>query len=663
MADLELFRGVFDQYATDGYLGDPTGELAFGYLRVSSSGQAEEGRTGLPRQIMNVNKVARENHLKIPWDMLFGDDDSGFEFQNRPELTKLRQETKNMRSRRANFIVIENIDRLSRESSWHQGFLIDEFTKKYRMQIVFFDPLKSFVEQAFYGALAHEGMKKTLARMRDANIIKAKSGRITARKPAYGYYFVDSDGNPGEKAKKDTHYAIKEDESHIVVEMFERIAYDGISTRTLGDILDAKYTPPKTCKYWEPKVIADMISNTVYKGDFIANREYEVKEWVPYDENDGRVDAAGREVLKRYTRPEEEWIHVPCPAIVSPELWQAANDMLTKNKQLSPRNTKFPFLLSSLVKCADCGYTMVGINSNPRYKSEEGRYLYRYYRCNAQSGRSKNFKHDIGCTQGQISSKILDDAVWLVVCTFLIRPELTLRHLEQQHKGEKNSSILAEIDYFNRQIEDLEKKGKNRRRFYADLIGEEENPIEREKLKAEYKEETDQYAEAIRGYKEKISLFQSQMISYEQYMSVRQFILDLAEQAKSQGISPESSFEVKRKYIKIVVDRIIVNMREGWFRIEGICGATVPINASKNHHRMMGDLRAAVLNGDIELELGTGREDEVVNEENSEATTSDEEDGGLGEETGDSTDADAKVSLLPIPRGSRWGTSTGWNRL
>ena len=79
MASTDFFKEVFDGLATDGVIGDHRGEPAYCYLRVSTAGQAEEGRSGLPRQIMHVHQAAEQNSLKIPWELVFADDHTGFD--------------------------------------------------------------------------------------------------------------------------------------------------------------------------------------------------------------------------------------------------------------------------------------------------------------------------------------------------------------------------------------------------------------------------------------------------------------------------------------------------------------------------------------------------------------------------------------------------------
>src|SRR5260221_6933890 len=122
---LEAFKQDFDALAVNGYIGDPNGLPAYLYIRVSTDEQAEEGRSGLPRQIQHCHEVAAKHGLRILWEFVFADDASGFAFENRPALKQLRREYKT-KIQRACAVVMENIYRLSRKADWHQGFFLAE---------------------------------------------------------------------------------------------------------------------------------------------------------------------------------------------------------------------------------------------------------------------------------------------------------------------------------------------------------------------------------------------------------------------------------------------------------------------------------------------------------------------------------------------------------
>src|SRR5262249_22221449 len=60
-------------------------------------------------------------------------------------------------------------------------------------------------------------------------------------------------------------------------------------------------------------------------------------------------------------RPAEQWIYIDVPAIVSRELFEAAQTQLERNKHLSQRNARGErYLLQGLTVCARCGYAFYG---------------------------------------------------------------------------------------------------------------------------------------------------------------------------------------------------------------------------------------------------------------------------------------------------------------
>ena len=223
-------KNEFDKLAMNGVLGDPDGEPSGGYVRVSSSGQAEEGRSGLPRQMEHIHEKALESNLSIPWEYLFFDDHSGFEFEDRPGLQELLSAVKNDPG--FSHVVIEYLDRLSRNADWHQGYLIERLQEA-GQSLVWWKPYHSRIERAVFGAISQDGMEQAIERMKAGTRKKAESGRVTAKSRAYGYVFVDSQGrgvdDPASEWRKDTHYAIHPEEAAIVRRVFEDLVHTGKS--------------------------------------------------------------------------------------------------------------------------------------------------------------------------------------------------------------------------------------------------------------------------------------------------------------------------------------------------------------------------------------------------------------------------------------------------
>src|SRR5262249_32875569 len=142
---------------------------------------------------------------------------------------------------------------------------------KHGIEPVFWKAFNSRVERAVMGAIAQDGMELARDRMAAGTRQKAMSGRVTAHRPAYGFKLVDSKGVEGPAAKKDSHYAIYEEQAVWVRFIFTSIGIHGKSLRSTANELKSKIPPPRG-KFWRMATLAKMIKNPVYKGQFVAHR-------------------------------------------------------------------------------------------------------------------------------------------------------------------------------------------------------------------------------------------------------------------------------------------------------------------------------------------------------------------------------------------------------
>lgn len=558
-----IFKTEFDALATDHAIDHPNGELAYGYLRVSSAGQAEEGRSGLPRQIMNVHEAAAKQGLKIPWEFLFADDDSGFEFSERPALSRLRQEIKSTR-RRANAVVIEHLDRLSRNADWHQGYLLDEM-KQFGVRSVFWKEFTSRIERAVMGAIAQDGMEQAKQRMAEGNIHKARSGRVTARTPAYGYKLVDSLGREGETAKKDTHYAIKEEEARVVRHIYQ-LMIEGNSLRQITQILDRHYAPPRRYSYWAARMVNLIIKNSAYKGEYIAHSWKQVK--VPVNPHpSGLTGTAVKTIVRKVPRPVEEWIRVPVPAIVSAEDWELANAILEKNIRMSRRNGKEVYVLTGLIKCATCSRSYVGHRRKRMGRSGQPLCTSWYCCSSRNSGYPKLIQEKIGCDQGNISNRILEAAVWKVVYPVLLDPHILIASLEREFQGDHNEQTARQIAYLENQI--LALKSEDEKLYKAYLAGV-FNEVEYAGRRKLIKENQQRLSAELLQLNETV-------ISPERFEARKQEILTICRHATASGLTYNAPPDVKRNILKAILDKVILNVNEGWFDLEGVIRGNYPL--------------------------------------------------------------------------------------
>lgn len=559
MANSDFFKPDFEALAVGGCIGDPHGRLAYAYIRVSDSDQAEDGRSGLPRQIGHIHEVASKQSYKIPWELVFADDYTGFEFEERPALSCLRKEYKSG-SPRARAVVIEHLDRLSRNADWHQGFLLDEM-KRYGITPVFWKTFSSRIERTVMGAVAQDGMEQAKERMMEGNLRKARSGRVTARVPAYGYKLVDAQGREGQAAKKETYYAIQEDEAAIVRLIFRRVIAGDTMRRIAYDLEMAGVKPPKQYAHWEPTQIRLFVKNEVYKGEFYAHRWEHTRIQKPSKDGFG-----ARWVKCKIERPREEWIPVSVPPIVSCEEWEAANRMIEQNKKMARRNAKEPYLLTGLVRCAICGWTYTGITYR-RCKGKPRKTIYRGYLCPNHSARPRYLRRDYDCTNSHIACGVLEGAVWHIVCRALLEPQVLLDALDADATSERNRQLEEQIAYLERELNG--RQGEDEKLFRAYLAGafdDQEFAARRKLLKSEM---TTMIGEVER--------LRSEVLTQEQLEQRKKEVIALSKQIQAMNIPLDPPFELKQRIIKLVVDRIVLHVREGWLQVDGAIRGVFPI--------------------------------------------------------------------------------------
>ena len=273
-------------------------------------------------------------------------------------------------------------------------------------------------------------------------------------------------------------------------------------------------------------------------------------------------------VSRKIERPRDEWIMVPVPPIVSPDLWQMANRSLDKNAQMGRRNAKEPYLLTGLIKCATCGYSYTG--GRKRYERQDGTVtVTRHYRCSSRSNRPKHVSDDIGCTQGQIMCHVLDDAVWVCLCDTLLAPELLIQHLERTMHGDDTVENHRQISELERQLRDNDREDRKVYQAYlADAFDEHEFAARRRRLK-ELRASLEQQLEELKAVE----------LTEEDFEERKRLILAVAENAKVSGLAADAPFEIRQRIVKLLVDKVVLNVSEGWLRIEGLTPGRTDLNS------------------------------------------------------------------------------------
>jgi site-specific DNA recombinase len=242
----------------------------------------------------------------------------------------------------------------------------------------------------------------------------------------YGYRYIGR--------KKDRKIVVHDGEAIIIRQMFTW-SFSGISVKAIANRLNEQGspTPAQTGRAartkreslkWTGAMVYRILKNEVYAGTMYFNKTHRIG-------------------TKDIPHPHDEWIPVPVPAIVEPELFAAVGERLTSASKGSKRNAKHFYLLGrARIKC-QCGYTMSG-SSHP---SCGGKYSHRFYRCHHYTGETIR-----PCTLGEISAPNIEQLVWNWLYNVLT-PEAIQEGIEAHQQA-----TVRELETLDRRIGALEKR-------------------------------------------------------------------------------------------------------------------------------------------------------------------------------------------------------------
>lgn len=155
---------------------------------------------------------------------------------------------------------------------------------------------------------------------------------------------------------------------------------------------------------------------------------------------------------KRSKKKRNVW-EVESPALVTPELWQAAQEALTRNRLIG-KNTPRHYLLTGLMKCGVCGKT---------YCAAHGRDKIVWWRCNGRM--TSRYDAENRCQSKMVKSTEIETIVWQDIERWLRDPGDILKELETENDKSKADAIReAELTILKKSLSDLEleKKGYHR---------------------------------------------------------------------------------------------------------------------------------------------------------------------------------------------------------
>jgi site-specific DNA recombinase len=341
----------------------------------------------------------------------------------RPKLNELREL---VRTEAVDVLVCYSLDRLTRDPG--HGVIIIQELEKHGVKL---EAATEDVDNTELGKLITYikgfAAKLDAERRREATLRGRKACSRDGRM-AGGFHITYSyDYVRVIKGEREARRVINETEAKWVREMYSWLVNEGLSNNQILFRLRAHNAPTKSGKIWNRRSVQSILTNPAYTGKTYAF-----------------TAAPGR---KQYTRPREEWIEIPgvTPAIISQEVFDAAQKQLRFNRERSSRNCKHEYLLRGHLRCRQCGRVYTGEMTNSRT-----------YRC---AGRKKAYVPvERCCNKGWRADK-LEAIVWDELSAYLGDRDLIIAELEKEKQAADHTGALeTQFKQVERQLKAIDRE-------------------------------------------------------------------------------------------------------------------------------------------------------------------------------------------------------------
>jgi len=431
------------------------------YMRVSSAGQEEN--YSLPGQETDSRKWAEDNGHEVV--LIFNDGAQRSWTLDRPGIVQMLQAAK---YGEYDILVVGKYDRFSRVQI-QQAVAIYQLSK-YGVQVVSVrepvpdGPIGDFMRSTYAFAAEVELLNIRLRTTRGRKD-RVKDGKLAVgAHPLYGYIWANADQKHGKDA-----YLVDPETAPVVQFIFASIA-GGMTLRGLalelenrgiptpGQVLASRGQMPRrrtTSSVWRLSTLARILSNPAYIGQHAGWRRATEEVFVK-DAQTGEMKSVKRLRLLPLDDPDRvTYDEAVCPPIIDETTFQAAQEVLQRNKREASRNFADPegaLLRNGFAICGYCGRNM-------QAKYHKGNGHYRYWCASERDVKS------VACPMGSRSFKAetLDTLVWDWVLAAFERPEIVRSAFEEwkQQQAEGRTFEYDRLDSIKEALTEAENEWQN----------------------------------------------------------------------------------------------------------------------------------------------------------------------------------------------------------
>jgi site-specific DNA recombinase len=408
------------------------------YARVSSE-QQSEAKT-IESQLAELRGQIAARDLTLVSEQECIDDGYSGATLIRPALERLRDVAA---AGGIDQLYVHCPDRLARNYA-HQVLLLEEFIRA-GVEVIFLNrevgqtPEDQLLLQV-QGMIAEYERAKIMERSRRGKRHGAQVGNVSVLSCApYGYRYVNKQDGAGE-----ARFEIELEEARVVRQVF---AWVGRDRCTIGEVrrrLEAAKEQTRTGKtVWDRATIGGMLNNPAYKGE-AAFGKTAIEPLRPRLRAQRGRSFQPKRAYSHHDVPSDQWMSIPVPALVDVTLFDAVQEQLQENRKrarVPQRGARY--LLQGLIVCRCCGYAYYGKAISPSARKGHPR-AYAYYRCIGSD--AYRFGGVRLCSNKQLRTDLVDEAVWEEVCRLLEHPERLEQEYRRRFLQENAGSELSGVE-------------------------------------------------------------------------------------------------------------------------------------------------------------------------------------------------------------------------
>jgi len=383
------------------------------YARVSSDAQKEDET--IDSQIAVLEERIQRDGQVVAAELRFLDEAWTGTTLMRPALERLRDLAARGGLDR---LYVEKPDRLARNYPYQ--FLLVQELQHCGVEVVFLNlPTNPSPEERllleFQGVFAEYEREQILARSRRGKRYAAQCGKVSVLSHApYGYRYIGKAEGQGV-----ARYEPVWEQARVVQQIFAWVGHEHLTIDHVCRRLHQEGIVTATGKsHWSRTSVWNILKNPAYQGSAAYGKRRVGERRPLLRPGRGRPEHPKRAVTL-YPTPPEEWLRIPVPALVSPELFAVVGERLAENRQRQRAwRAGARYLLQGLLICKTCGYALCG----------QGRC--RSYRCLGRDGR--RFGGRRLCQVSPLRCADVEQAVWEDVGRLLLDPHQLQQEYERR---------------------------------------------------------------------------------------------------------------------------------------------------------------------------------------------------------------------------------------